>query len=1349
MTGETPRAADGGHGSGHGSSSSSSSNANNISEIDVLAGLWEQAPFARLPPDAPHELRDFLEDIDNPKRVYSVYKASRRHNFQQLVQKYIVQLREGCGSDHCSTSSCFTCRKRIVGRAPIRRYNTTSARTLATYLATQDNAENGLCPGLRTPKGPPAALKTLAFVPSPKAPLASPKGQVLSSHANSPKGSLSRNGTPRAGSSSSRSGSVDGSMGETRKLTSPAPDGHTQKATQRPGFTIVEEPTSKDHRSFAANVFSTVAFKMLEWLTPASIEELSQRAQSFRGLSDTDSATAVDDGQTPTPKSNQDASAASAEVKTETETDGPLEYIEPIEVGPPEQEIERKEDTGLDGTKRDQHQLAAPPVPRPGAKRRNSNTKLRTASGAKPKRQLSIDPFTSDTLVEDPYSSLLRSPRANGCLSDRTSRGPKTTNSALARPISQLSSAGFFDDVRLEKMPPLRHTELRSKSGLAQLDGTRSSESNGLKGPPVGSGGSSSRSCSNASAHIGDPDSDQEDESQLPQTLSRLNPELVDFICDVIQQDDTAEKHQLEPPTISTSMTRLDDWVPGRTQGRSARRGAVAHPAWLRREWRLFVEQTLFYILSDPRLALRSFAKKGQLYDSQTLWYCMLRMTRVAPSLVFHSLWMAAASLFSPPKSLQSLRSPTSKLFPKHEESLSNAEAGRLVSICLHALIAAAPLMATVAQLTDMSRIRAHGQSLGSPSVAVQPSHICLAYEDCFTNDLALRLARRLFSAIVARRYYDEINESRTIIDEDNEPDVLAPLFSQLDFLNMDPVYILDFSFPDRAIHEARVPILLLDWARAVMLTDWDGNPEVPGNGSFGGALALIEALHKRRHELLLADSQFRAEYFAERLDAVTMPVAWLSHDRTRDRLHLLDFSFMFSPSALVSYFRAINFSRMSRAYEDSASLKEQMDEVSVRSTLDRRFKDVLTRRLRLAAMKYLILEVRRKHIIQDAFDQLWRREERELLRPLKVRLGESTGEMGFDSGGVSQEFFRLAAAELLNPDYGIFTVDSRTQMAWFVPGSMEPEWKLELAGLLVSLAVYNGITLPITFPKALYRKLLGEPVTELHHIADGWVDLARGLTQLLEWDEKEGLVEDVICRTYQFSVTVYGEQITRNMLPPSTTSPKTSSHGTTTKDDPWPQFPQTAAQSSAAPAPQTGNASDDNAPLVTSANRVAYVADYIRYLTSVSVEPQYSAFARGFHRCQHPKALSLLTPPLLQSIVEGVQEIDIAELKQYTRYVGWDANHRTVRDFWSVVRKFDDETKRRLLEFVTASDRVPVGGMENILFVLQKNGDDDTRLPTSYTCYGILLLPEYSDRETLKERLTYSLGNGYGFGFA
>ncbi len=320
--------------------------------------------------------------------------------------------------------------------------------------------------------------------------------------------------------------------------------------------------------------------------------------------------------------------------------------------------------------------------------------------------------------------------------------------------------------------------------------------------------------------------------------------------------------------------------------------------------------------------------------------------------------------------------------------------------------------------------------------------------------------------------------------------------------------------------------------------------------------------------------------------------------------------------------------------------------------------------------------------------------------------------------------------------------------MTWFQPGSSEPEWKFELIGILVSLAVYNGLTLPVTFPKALYLKLLGEPVTELHHIADGWPDLANGLTKLLEWDEKDGLVDDVFARTYEFSVSMFGQPITRRMNP-TPSSPGAAGSGPTSSEA-WPQFPRVEFGAPEARIFEEDNS--DDAPLVTNANRNAYVSDYIRYLTDVSVRPQYEAFARGFRTCLHPKSLKLLTAPLLQSLVEGVQEIDISELKRYTRYVGWDASHHTVRDFWSIVKRYDDNMKRKLLEFVTASDRVPVGGIKNLQFVVQRNGEEEGtggHLPTAYTCYGTLLLPEYRDKEVLRERMAMALENAQGFGFA
>ena len=100
-------------------------------------------------------------------------------------------------------------------------------------------------------------------------------------------------------------------------------------------------------------------------------------------------------------------------------------------------------------------------------------------------------------------------------------------------------------------------------------------------------------------------------------------------------------------------------------------------------------------------------------------------------------------------------------------------------------------------------------------------------------------------------------------------------------------------------------------------------------------------------------------------------------------------------------------------------------------------------------------------------------------------------------------------------------------------------------------------------------------------------------------------------------------------------------------------------------------------------------------------------------------------------------------------------------------------EKRGKLLEFVTASDRVPVNGIASIMFVIQKNGTGDTvrillsitipshifasetdndifqRLPTSLTCFGRLLLPEYSSRIVLEEKLDKALENSKGFGVA
>lgn len=146
------------------------------------------------------------------------------------------------------------------------------------------------------------------------------------------------------------------------------------------------------------------------------------------------------------------------------------------------------------------------------------------------------------------------------------------------------------------------------------------------------------------------------------------------------------------------------------------------------------------------------------------------------------------------------------------------------------------------------------------------------------------------------------------------------------------------------------------------------------------------------------------------------MPVQWLTSQTPRDAFHLLCYPFIFPQTALVTYFRSINHAAMSKAFESSMSTARLMMQMS--NIIGRGDSRIYTR-LKTATAIHLVLEIRRDNILTDSLNQLWRRERRELMKPLKVRMGMDEGEEGIDHGGVQQEFFRLAISEAMNPDYG------------------------------------------------------------------------------------------------------------------------------------------------------------------------------------------------------------------------------------------------------------------------------------------------------------------------------------------
>lgn len=139
---------------------------------------------------------------------------------------------------------------------------------------------------------------------------------------------------------------------------------------------------------------------------------------------------------------------------------------------------------------------------------------------------------------------------------------------------------------------------------------------------------------------------------------------------------------------------------------------------------------------------------------------------------------------------------------------------------------------------------------LGRESTSLEPLELCLAYEDAFTNEPACRLARRLFAAIPTRRRFTELLSLQKSNQNGEAPDldVLEMVLESLKDLDPTTSPLLYFTDDERDLHEKRAPTLILDWARTVMLQDWEGSAEVPNDGPFGGALAMMAAICKFCH---------------------------------------------------------------------------------------------------------------------------------------------------------------------------------------------------------------------------------------------------------------------------------------------------------------------------------------------------------------------------------------------------------------------------------------------------------------------------------------------------------------------
>ena len=354
------------------------------------------------------------------------------------------------------------------------------------------------------------------------------------------------------------------------------------------------------------------------------------------------------------------------------------------------------------------------------------------------------------------------------------------------------------------------------------------------------------------------------------------------------------------------------------------------------------------------------------------------------------------------------------------------------------------------------------------------------------------------------------------------------------------------------------------------------------------------------------------------------------------------------------------------------------------------------------------LVRCRRSHLVEDALFEVARQIRRDLLKPLKVHF---IGEQGVDEGGVKKEFFQLFFDEVLSPDYGMFKVDSESRFLWFTGDSGEKyggeqEEAFLLIGVMAGLAVYNQVILDLPFPGLLWNKLLGIECS-FSDFMHAFPEQARSLTKVMEYDEADGSLEDVMCLDFTMDTrTVPGATHNVELKP---------------------------------------GGADIN---VTKANRAEYVRLYVNFAVNKVCEQQFESFSKGFYMLCGGQALEIFRPQELENLVCGSPHLDFDALQRGAVYEGgYNKDSQVVKWFWQIVSELSIEDKKKVLKFFTGSDRSPIGGLEKMKCVIQRAGPDSMFLPTSHTCFNVLMLPDYTSRGKTRDRLLTAINNSCGFG--
>ena len=166
-----------------------------------------------------------------------------------------------------------------------------------------------------------------------------------------------------------------------------------------------------------------------------------------------------------------------------------------------------------------------------------------------------------------------------------------------------------------------------------------------------------------------------------------------------------------------------------------------------------------------------------------------------------------------------------------------------------------------------------------------------------------------------------------------------------------------------------------------------------------------------------------------------------------------------------------------------------------------------------------LQLSVRRDRAFLDSFKSLYFKSGDEIkYGKLSIRFH---GEEGVDAGGVTREWFQVMSRQMFDANYALF-VPVASDRTTFHPNKLSninPEHLMffKFIGRVIGKALYEGRALDCHFSRAVYKRILGKPVS-IKDMETLDLDYYKSLLWMLEND-----ITDIITETFSIEVDNFG----------------------------------------------------------------------------------------------------------------------------------------------------------------------------------------------------------------------------------